>query len=238
MKLEGTTAIVTGASSGLGAHLSRALITKGVTVFGLARSVDKLNEIHRQLGDAFHPVEMDITEQEAVDAWIEETFEEASFPDILVNNAGLGIFGPVDKLDPDDWHKMINTNLNGVYYITRQVVPLMKAKKSSSHIINISSIAGLLGNENLSGYNATKFALRGFGEALFKELRYDNIKVSTLFPGSIATSFFERVDMETHENMMNADEVSEVIINLLQTSDNFLINEMTMRPLNPKKPES
>lgn len=238
MILNNKIAIVTGASSGLGISFSKKLTEKGVTVYGLARRLSKLEEIRDELGKQFIPVQMDITESEDIENWIGSTFMNDHIPHILINNAGLGLFGNVEDLTVEEWNKMIQTNLNGVFYITRKVVPLMKLYESHCHILNIASVAGLLGNPKLSGYNATKYGLRGFSEALFKELRYDKIKVSTLFPGSIATSFFDHSEgIDVHPNMLHPDDVADTLIHLLETPDNFLINEITMRPLNPKNPD-
>jgi len=130
----------------------------------------------------------------------------------------------VDDLKISEWDKMMNVNLSGVFYLTRLIVPFMKQNENVCHIVNISSIAGLMGNPQISAYNATKYGLRGLSDALFKELRYDGIKVSCFFPGSIATNFFDAIDeVDQHPNMMSAP-------------DNFLINEIIMRPLNPKSP--
>src|SRR5690606_18262688 len=98
-------------------------------------------------------------------------------PDILINNAGIGLFANIDELTSDQWHTMVNLNLNAVYYLTSAVVPLLKQNERVCHIINIASIAGRMGNPKLSGYNATKYALGGFSDALMKELRNDGIKV-------------------------------------------------------------
>jgi NADP-dependent 3-hydroxy acid dehydrogenase YdfG len=225
MNLKGKTAIVTGASSGIGAEFSKILTESGVKVYGLARSIDKLNSIKEHLGDSFIPVKMDITQ-----------FEEHT-PDILVNNAGLGYFADVDELSLEQWHSMLDVNLSGVFYLTRLTTPLMKENEAVCHIVNIASVAGLMGNPQISGYNATKFGLRGFSEALFKELRYDGIKVTCFFPGSIATSFFDSIDaVKTHPNMMQPVDIAKTLKYVLETPDNFLINEVTMRPLNPKPP--
>lgn len=237
MNIKGKIAIVTGASSGIGAEFCRDLISNGAAVYGLARRKDRLKKLQKELGDRFIPVKMDVTEYGSIENWVKKTFNHEHTPDILINNAGLGLFGPVDELPMKDWKTMIDVNLNGVFYLTRTIVPLMKESDSHSHIINIASIAGLLGNPNLSGYNATKFAVRGFSESLFKELRYDKIKVSCMFPGSIATSFFDKAGgMDTHANMMQPKDVSNTLVHLLKTPDNMLINEITMRPLNPKNP--
>lgn len=237
MNLEERTAIVTGASSGIGAALSRQLINKGAVVYGLARRADKLKKLHSELGEGFIPVQLDVTNEPDVSQWVVSTFSSDNQPDILVNNAGWGAFGNVDELSLDDWHSMLNLNLSGVFYLTRKVVPLMKQNPNHTHIVNISSVAGLIGNPKISGYNATKFGLRGFSEALFKELRFDAIKVTCVFPGSVATEFFDNSGMETHDHMMRADDVASSIIHVLETPDNFLIDEITMRPLNPKPPE-
>lgn len=238
MDLNGKKAIVTGASSGIGAAFSQALINKGATVYGLARSEDKLQKIRNKFGDSFIPVKMDITDHNAIEAWVKDEFQDNRSPDVLINNAGLGYFGNVDELTLDEWNRMINTNLSGVFYLTRQVVPLMKDHPGVCHIVNIASIAGKIGNPQLTGYNASKFGLSGFSEALFKELRYDGIKVTCLYPGSIATNFFDNADQETHSNMMQPSGVATILTNVLETPDNFLISDVTMRPLNPKRPEN
>lgn len=237
MNIKSKIAIVTGASSGIGAEFSKDLVEKGATVYGLARSIDKLNKIREQLGDKFIPVQQDITKNDELEKWVSKTFSSEHTPDILINNAGLGYFANVDDLKLDEWNKMLNVNLSGIFYLTRLIVPLMKENEEICHIFNISSIAGLMGNPQLTAYNATKYGLRGFSDALFKELRYDGIKVSCFFPGSIATSFFDAInEVDQHPNMMQASDVSKTLIHVLETPDNFLINELIMRPLNPKNP--
>tara|TARA_R110000868_G_scaffold37111_14_gene131635 strand:+ start:47234 stop:47950 length:717 start_codon:yes stop_codon:yes gene_type:complete len=236
MNLKEKIAIVTGASSGIGAEFSKMLVEGGATVYGLARSTDKLNSIKKHVGDKFIPVKMDVTKYEDVEKWVGETFEDSQ-PDILVNNAGLGYFADVDDLSLEQWHTMMDVNLSGVFYLTRLIVPLMKKNEAICHITNIASVAGLMGNPQISGYNATKFGLRGFSESLFKELRYDGIKVTCFFPGSIATNFFDSIDaVELHPNMMQPVDIAKTLKYVLETPDNFLINEITMRPLNPKPP--
>ena len=238
MNLSGKTAIITGASSGLGAAFSKAIIEKGGSVYGIARRENRLNELRESLGNSFHPVVLDITDEQAVETWVSDTFTGQSAPEILINNAGLGKFGNIEDLSSDDWHTMMRVNLDGVFYLTKRIVPLMKQHPEHNHIINIASVAGLMGNPKISGYNTTKFGLRGFSEALFKELRFDKIKVSCMFPGSIATEFFENAGASTHSHMMQPQDVAATLVHLLETPDNFLINEITLRPLDPKPPQS
>ena len=238
MNLKDKTAIVTGASGGLGKAFSMALVQKGVTVYGLARREDKLHSLQDEIGNRFQPIILDVTDHDAIEKWVNKTFSLDDAPDILINNAGLGLFGNVDKLSLEDWHSMMNTNLSGVFYMCRQIIPLMKEKENICHIVNIASIAGKVGTPQMSGYNTTKFGLRGFSESLFKELRYDGIKVTALCPGSVNTHFFDSADgVDTHDNMLQPNEVADFLVNVLETPDNFLVNEVVMRPLNPKPPE-
>lgn len=235
MNIHSKIAIVTGASRGAGASFSKALIDKGATVYGLARNLELLQALQFQLGEKFIPVAMDISDRETLKKWIDSTFSDNHFPDILINNAGAGYFGKIDELPLAQWHQMINTNLNAVYYLTSAVVPLMKKAQNSSHIINIGSILGKTSAAEKAGYSATKYAMQGFSEALFKELRSYNIKVSCINPGSIETHFFEASGIEPHSNMLQPEDLAQIVIQVLETPDNVLIDELTVRPLNARK---
>src|SRR5699024_1310519 len=166
--LNNKTAIVTGASRGIGAAFVTTLIKKGAKVYGLARSLDALNKLQDQLGNNFTPVRMDITDRDNLEEWVSRTFSDDHLPDVLINNAGSGYFGKIDEMGSEQWSGIIDTNIKGIYDLTSHIVPLMKKNTKSSHIINIGSILGTLGNPEMSGYCATKFAVRGFREALFK----------------------------------------------------------------------
>lgn len=227
-------AIVTGASKGLGAALCSELIRHGATVYGLARNTEKLSAIKKGLGAAFFPVTLDISNREAVFKWISRTFSAKPYPDILINNAGAGHFDKIDQLSLEKWHAMINTNINGLFYITSKIVPLMKHNPNTCHIINIGSILGKTSRAEAAAYSLTKYGIQGFSEALFKELRYDKIKVSCVNPGSIATDFFEESGIEAHHNMLRPSALAKCVLNLIDTDDNFLIDEITIRPLNPR----
>lgn len=232
MDLVSKIAIVTGASRGSGAAFSTALIEKGSIVYGIARNIQPMHKLQQQLGKHFVPVVLDVSDQTAVKTWIENTFSENHSPDILINNAGAGYFGKIDELPTEQWLQMINTNLNAVFYLTSAVVPLMKKSKTSSHIINIGSILGKVSGSEKSGYSATKFGVQGFSDALFKELRGDNIKVSCINPGSIDTPFFETSGIVSNEKMLQPKALADILIQVLETPDNVLIDELTVRPLN------
>lgn len=236
MIIQDKIAIITGAGKGLGAALASLLIKKGATVYGLARNTENLNSVREKLGDKFIPVKMDITDQKGVFNWVDKTFSDSHCPDLLINNAGVGIFAKIDEFTLDQWHSMVNTNINGLFYITSRIVPFMKKNEAICHIVNIGSILGKTTRSEGSAYSLSKYGVQGFSESLFKELRTDGIKVSCVNPGSIATHFFEDSGIEPHDNMLAPEQLSEVIVHIIETPDNVLIDEITLRPLNPRQP--
>lgn len=236
MNVDGKIAVITGTSSRLGASLPNVLVTKGAIVYGLARNIAKLQAIKNKLGEKFIPVGMDITNVKYIASWVLNTFPDSHLPDILINNASAGYFTKIDELSFERWHRMINTNLNGAFYITSSIVPLMKKNTNSSHIINIGSILGKTTRAESAAYSVTKYGMQGFSEALFKELRSYKIKVTCVNPGSIETSFFEDSGIHPHKNMLQPKDIATLIIHIIETPDNFLVDEITMRPLIPNPP--
>jgi NADP-dependent 3-hydroxy acid dehydrogenase YdfG len=238
MDLTDSVAVVTGASSGLGTHFSTALVDRGAQVFGLARSTDKLESIRASLGDAFHPVECDVRDEDAVASAFDTVRSDGGRIDVLINNAGLGQFGPVDELDVEDWDVQMDTNLRGVFLCTREAVPTMREQNEASgfggHIVNVASIAGLLGNPNISAYNTTKFGLRGFSESLMKEVRDDGIRVTCIYPGSVDTNFFDVAGVDMTDNPLKPEDVSATVMHVLESPANHLISELVVRPLRPR----
>ena len=235
MNIKDKIAIISGASSGLGESMSQLLTRKGARVYGLARNEQKLNVLKERFGEHFIPIALDISVETKVQQWVKNTFSDTHVPDILINNAGAGYLNSFEKLTSMQWHAMINTNLNGLFYLTSTVVHLMKIKQASSHIINIGSILGKTTTHKSTAYSATKFAIQGFSEALGKELRNDGIKITCINPGSISTRFFENSGIEPHENMLDPEDIARLIVNILETPDNMLIDELTLRPLQPHK---
>lgn len=233
MNLQNKTAIVTGASIGLGLAISKALVQKGCTVYGISRSTDKLLTIQNELGNQFIPVSLDVSQKEMVKNWVNTTFSKTAQIDILINNAGIGYFGKIEEMEDGIWENLVNTNLNGMYYMTSQIVPFLKENTATTHIINIGSVIGKVGREDSAAYCATKFAVSGFSESLFKELRTFDIKVTCVNPGSIETNFFKNIGIEKSYTMMQPSDVANTIIHILETPDNILIDEITLRPLNP-----
>jgi len=238
MNAKDKVAIVTGASSGIGLALAEHLVRKGAVVYGFARGVDNLQDASDKLGDAFHPLRCDVRDEEDVQSAVKTVISDADRVDILINNAGLGIFGKIDELSVQDWDAQMETNVRGTFLCSRAVISQMRSQNAESgfggHIINIASIAGLLGNPNLSAYNASKFGVRGLSEALMKELRDDGIKVSCIYPGSVRTNFRGASGSGGADNPMTPDDIAGTVLHVIETSDNYLISEVVMRPLRPR----
>ena len=238
MNIADSVVIVTGASSGLGLECARQLTDRSARVYGLARRGERLQAVENELGSGFTGIVCDVREEESVKKAVSHIVEREERIDVLINNAGLGVFGSVVDLTAAEWDTMMDTNLRGLFFCTKAVVPVMKKQNAASgfggHIVNIASIAGLLGNPSISGYNASKFGVRGFSDATMKELRGDGIKVSCVYPGSIRTEFSDVADSNIAANPMTAADVASTVVHVLDTSDNYLVSEVVMRPLRPR----
>lgn len=240
MDLHDKNVIVTGATRGIGFAFSRALVEKGARVFGFARTEADLLEAGDRLGSRFVGMQCDVTAAAQVEHATGVIESEAGGVDVLINNAGVGMHRNVDEMSDDAWARLLDTNLTGVFNCTRSVVPLMKKRNDETgfggHIVNIASVAGLIGNPGLSAYNATKYGLRGFSDALMKELRYDGIKVTCVYPGSIQTSFFDDIEgTDAHEGMLQPKDVAATLIHILELPDNCLISDLVIRVLRPRR---
>lgn len=236
MQLKNKTIILTGASSGLGKALAIALVAKGAKVYGIARRLEKLEELHSQLGDLFIPINLDITQENQIKDWVAANFNQDNIPDVLINNAGLGSFHKIDEMDSKTWLDIINVNLNGMFYLTAAVAKLLKQKNEHSHIVNIGSILGKVGRVDASAYCTAKFGLQGFSEALRMELRPYKVKLTCVNPGSIETDFLQSSGIQAHSNMLHPDDLAQTIIHILETPDNMQIDDITIRPLDPRTP--
>ncbi len=242
MDLHDAVVAVTGASRGIGLATARRFLDAGARVAGLARSADDLDRIAETFGDAFTPVVCDVTDADATRAAIDGVARDLGRLDVLVNNAGLGRFDPVDELSVDDWDVQVDTNLSGVFHGTRAAVPHMKAQgqdrgpdATAGFIVNVASIAGLVGNPTLSGYNATKYGLRGFSDAIMKELRPFGIKVSCLYPGSVDTDFGQGAGTSPNPNAMSPESIAETIHHVVAAPHGTLISEVVLRPMVGRK---
>ena len=225
--------IVTGASRGLGKGIARYLAAAGHTVGMLARS----EELLKRLQDEFtaygiqHPaVACDLRDPAATESAMKQLIDAMGGVDALINNAGLVIRKNCFDLSLDEWHDMVNTNINGLFYATRAVLEPMKAQ-GSGHIINISSISGRLPLAGGSAYAATKFACTGFSQSLFLEVRDFGIKVTTLYPGSVNSKSHRHNPDEDHSWKVSPVEVGQACLDVLETRPGMCISELEIRPL-------
>ena len=223
MNIKNKTAIVTGASRGIGLAIAKALIDEGVAVAGWSRTPP-----HEFTHDRFHHVKADLTIEESVTSAFSESVDRLgdSIP-ILINNAGMGYRGPMDEMPSDKWRELFDLNVHGIFYTTKRVIPLMK-KENSGHIINIGSGAGTNGIAGMSAYCGTKYAVNGITESLHQELRDFGVKVSCLSPGSVDTGF-----SESKKNKLLPEDLAASVIHMLKCPKNFHYTDIQVRPLQP-----
>jgi NADP-dependent 3-hydroxy acid dehydrogenase YdfG len=231
MDLTGKVAIVTGVSSGIGRATAEALLARGAAVAGWGRKPPEDLDNER-----FLFFECDVRDEHAVAEAFTNTQRELGLEvHVLVNNAGLGVFGPIDGFKSEDWHAMFDTNVNGLFYCTRAALPQMK-KQHAGHIINVASLAATAGTANLAGYCATKYAVRGFSDALFKEVRPEGIRVTCVMPGSVETNFNgAQPGADPDPYKMQPEDIADAIIHALEAPDVTMISEIQLRPANMKK---
>ena len=239
--LTGRTALVTGATRGIGFAIARALADAGATVAICGRSQDSVNEAVRRLtneskGKVVGKVAdvRESTEVAALFEWIDREViaREKGGLDILVNNAGLGIMKSAAELTVEDWQQTIETNLSGAFYCSRQALGRMK-NRSGGYIINIGSLAGKNAFAGGAAYNASKFGLSGFSEAMMLDHRYDNVRVTHIMPGSVDTGFgggSAKADWK-----IAPEDIGEIVLMLLRMPRRTLVSQVEVRPAKPRK---
>jgi NAD(P)-dependent dehydrogenase (short-subunit alcohol dehydrogenase family) len=231
--VSGKVAVVTGGNRGIGRGIAEALAREGATVALTARAAGAAEKAAKEIGHGAFGMACDVRSLEAVQRLFREVEKRAGGADILVNNAGIGVFGPIADMAPDDWRAVIETNLNGVYYCCHEAIPQMR-KRGGGYIFNISSLAGKNPILNGAAYNASKFGLNGFSEALMMELRYDGIRVSYLMPGSVATEF-GRGAREKMDWALQPEDVAAVVLDLLRAPARALYSRVELRPSRPPR---
>lgn len=235
--LTGKTAIVTGASRGIGRAIAEALAANGCNVVVAARKERAIREaaeaITAQGKGAAHGVVCDVRANTDCENLISTTVARFGGIDILVNNAGIDGFKTVAEMTPDRWDAVIGTNLNGLFYCTHAALPHLKSR-GSSWVINIGSLAGKNAFPGGSAYNASKFGLIGFSEALMLEVRQDGVRVSYIMPGSVATDF-DGSDTENAAWMIQPQDIAQIVIDLLAMPERTLPSRVEVRPTKPAK---
>jgi NAD(P)-dependent dehydrogenase (short-subunit alcohol dehydrogenase family) len=238
MNLVGKVAIVTGGTKGIGRGIAEALVRERLNVCISARSASEIEEATAALnklggGKAIGFV-CDVRDHAQVKSLFARVSAVFGGVDILVNNAGIGMFAPVEEMAPEDFRAILETNLFGVFYCCHKAIPLMK-ERGGGYIINISSLAGANPHPRMAAYNASKFGLNGFSEALMQEVRHDGIKVSYIMPGSVNTEFGGDTPSNTNSWQLQPADIARVVIDLLHHDERSLPSRIEIRPSRPPK---
>lgn len=239
--IRGKVAVVTGASSGIGEAAARLLAGEGVKVLLAARRKDRISMLAEELGENAIAVTTDVGNREQVKKLFERVKDEYGGLDLLFNNAGVGYFSKFEQSDPDEWKKMIDANIYGVLNCTREAIPLMRGREGAM-ISTVSSVGGRYGIEGWSVYNATKFAVVGFCDALRKEVGPDGIRVSLIEPGAVYTEWGFNVEpdaMKERRDKLDAiqpEAIAQALLYAFAMPANVNVQEQLIMPVRQTYP--
>jgi NAD(P)-dependent dehydrogenase (short-subunit alcohol dehydrogenase family) len=238
-ELKGKVAVVTGGTRGIGYCIAQALLAEGARVFLCGRDSARLRAALENLaataGDRVDGMVADVRRYEDCQKLIQTAAARFAGLDILVNNAGIGIMKPVDQLTPEEWDATIETNLSAVFYCCHEAIPLLR-QRGGGYIFNISSLAGVNPFAGGSAYNASKFGVNGFSEAMMQDVRYDGIRVSYIMPGSVDTDFGRAPGGKSREawKLTGAD-IAKAVIDLYKFPKSALASRIELRPSQPPR---
>jgi 3-oxoacyl-[acyl-carrier protein] reductase len=236
--LHGKVALVTGGSRGIGLAIARALAADGVNVSVTGLSDAHLSAARPKIESAgpssVETLRADVRRYDDIERAIGATVGRFGGLDILINNAGIGIFADVADMTPAQWSEVIETNITGVFYACHAAIPHLR-RRGGGWIANLSSLAGSNPFVRGAAYCASKAAVNAFSESLMQEVRYDNIRVSCVAPGSVATEFAQGDAAKGADWKVSPDEVAEVVINLLRHPARSLPSRVELRPTRPPK---
>jgi len=232
MDFSGQTALVTGASKGIGLAVARALLAEGMNVVMGARDEAALTAAAEGAAAAgagrVLPVTLDVREPASLEAAVAAALSRFGSLDLLVANAGVGARGAIDELDAETWHRVIDTNLTGVFNSVKAVIPALKASRGM--IVTIGSLAGVNFFAGGAAYNASKFGLLGFSQAIMLDLRDHGIRVSTIMPGSVATGFNDRTVSADDAWKIAPEDIAATVLYLLGMPARTLPSKIEVRP--------
>jgi NAD(P)-dependent dehydrogenase (short-subunit alcohol dehydrogenase family) len=236
--ISGKVAAVTGGTRGIGRAIAERLLREGASVAICGRSPESTARAAAEmqsLGEIYGCA-ADVTDPAQVRDFFQAVDREFGALDILVNNAGEGVFRKVAEMTPEEWHRNIDLNLNGPFYCSREALSRFQ-KRGGGFIVNISSLAARNAFSGGAGYNASKFGLNGFSEALMLDHRYDRIRVSTIMPGSVDTGFSGGPAERSGDTswMIASEDVAEVVAMVLRMPARTMVSRIEMRPSCPKK---
>ena len=235
-KLENKVAYITGGSKGIGYGIATILLKKGMKVAITSRSISAAKKAAESLsGDPSKvlALESDVSSLASETNAIKKVIDHFGQLDVLVANAGVGHFASIETLTEEDWKNTIDTNLTGVFHSVK--ASLDSLKKSEGYIITIASLAGTNFFVNGSAYNASKFGLVGFTQAIMLDLRQYGIKVTTIMPGSVATYFNDHTPSDADAWKIQPEDIGQIVVDLLNMNPRTLPSKIEVRPLKPGK---
>lgn len=235
-KLEGKVAYITGGSKGIGYGIAKILLEHGMKVAITSRKMDAAQKAANKLtklSNVVLPLESDVTSMTSEQEAIKKTIEHFGKVDVVIANAGVGHFASIEDLSAEDWNNTLNTNLTGVFHTVKASLDALK--KSEGYIITIASLAGTNFFENGSAYNASKFGLVGFSQAIMLDLRKYGIKVTTIMPGSVATHFNDHVPNDEDGWKIQPEDIGQMVADLLMMNPRTLPSKVEVRPSMPGK---
>jgi NAD(P)-dependent dehydrogenase (short-subunit alcohol dehydrogenase family) len=230
------TALITGGTKGIGYGVAEMLIKEGIKVAITGRNEETVNTAIAQLnqikeGYAVGSV-ADVRNFESQQNAVNQVLGQWGSLDILVANAGVGHFAPIETLTLEQWHETMDINLTGVFYSVKAALPALK--ESKGYLITIASLAGTNFFANGSAYNASKFGLVGFTQAVMLDVRNDGIKVTTIMPGSVATHFNDHEPSEKDAWKIQPEDIGQMVADLLKMNPRTLPSKIEVRPTSPK----
>lgn len=235
-------ALITGSSQGIGRAIARRMAAEGYEVVITGRNIALLEETEKLIKEAGGKVGLtvpaDLSRPEEVERLAKSVLDRYSTVDLLVNNAGVMHLAPFLELQPEKFEEMWAVNMRAVFQLTQLLVPSMIKRGKGGDIVNIASLAGKNGFKNGSGYAATKWALRGWAQCLMLELRQHDIRVITLFPGSVDTALGGgaiRATQTLPKNKMQAADIAEAVAMAVKMPQRTMVSEIDLRPSNPQK---
>ena len=233
--LKGKVAFITGGSKGIGYGVAEALLNQGFKVAITSRSLEAAREAAKELESKGEIIglEADVRNYESQQNAVQAAVDKFGKIDLLVANAGVGKFNSIEDMTPEEWNATIETNLTGVFYSVKST--LSELVKTEGYIVTISSLAGTNYFAGGAAYNASKFGLTGFSQAVMLDLRQKGIKVSTIMPGSVATHFNGHTPSDEDAWKIQKEDIGELVVDLMKMNPRTLPSKIEVRPSQPPK---
>ena len=235
MNLKGKVALITGGTKGIGYGIAKAMLQAGMKVAITSRTQKAANKAAKELGDKDNVIgiQADVRDYESQQKAVKKVVRKWKSLDVMIANAGVGHFADIEDMTVEQWQEVIDINLTGVFLSTKAA--LADLKKSKGYLITIASLAGTNFFPKGAAYNASKFGLVGFSQAVMMDVRQDDVKVSTIMPGSVATHFNDHTPSEKDAWKIQPEDIAELVIDLLKMNPRTLPSKVEVRPSKPPK---